>query len=105
PLDWRARLLRFFDRIDDLSKRGISANAGCPDVERSRLVDRSGIHARSCNLLDGQGLPSDRRLIDKRVAGDDFTIHRNPRAGFHYNDIAGADFGSVDIARATLAAY
>ena len=60
--------LRFLDEADDLSDRGVSADAARLEAESARLVDGASDHVVALALLDGYALARDDGLVHRRVA-------------------------------------
>jgi len=58
------------------------------------LVDRPGDDLHSGRFVNGTGLARDHRLVDGRLAFDDFAVGRHARARTDEYDIVFAEFGN-----------
>src|SRR5258708_2990723 len=96
-LNWRARLFRLLHRLEDSRERGIAAHPRGPNLKSSGLIECTRKNRGTYNLLYRLGLTSDRRLIDKGVAGHDHSVHRDATARSNEHHIAGANQIDVNL--------
>ncbi len=78
------------DELGDARERRVVAGALAGDVERAVQVHRAGKNARARRLLDGDRLAGQHRLVDAAGAFADDAIDRQPLAGPHAHELAGA---------------
>ncbi len=73
--------LRFLDQSDDLSQEGILTDAGRPDVQQPRLVDRRADDLIAGLLVDRHTLAGGHALVHGALAGDNDPIGGDFLAG------------------------
>ncbi|CAI8692242.1 LigA [Burkholderia sp. IT-111MI5] len=92
----RLRTLRLLDRVDDPRERRVGRDGRHAVFERTRFVDRACVHGIAGRLFDRQALAGDRRLVDRRAAGNDFAVQPDPLARLHAHDRAERDLRGLD---------
>jgi len=90
----RFRFLGFINEPHDARQRRLLARLRDFDAETSVLVDRPGDDLHSGRFVNGTGLARDHRLVDGRLAFDDFAVGRHARARTDEYDIVFAEFGN-----------
>jgi hypothetical protein len=89
-LDGCARMLRRFDRFNNLAEGGFLAQALGDDLKSAGLVDGASIDAAGC-LFAGHRLACNRCLLHKRVPTEDLAIDWNPAAGTDQDNLSRED--------------
>ena len=99
-LDGRARALRLLHEPDDARERRVAPHARDPEDEASRAVHGAAEDGGLGPLLDGHALARQHRLVHRRGALDDDTVHGEPFAGTHPDEVAHVHLvdGNVKIA-------
>src|SRR5215510_1580951 len=98
PNDRRSFFFGGFNQSDDPGQRGFFTDARGADFQRARRVDASGEDRIAGRLVSGQRFTCNRRLVDRRGAGDDHAVHRQSFTGTNNDDVARRDFGDFDFA-------
>ncbi len=99
------RLLSALDGLDDLGERRVTADTRRANLERPRLVDGSGEHARSRHLLDGQRFARDRGLVHERMPSLDDAIHRHAATGPDHHHLADGKGAGRNVGDLPVASY
>ncbi|OIQ69916.1 hypothetical protein GALL_484770 [mine drainage metagenome] len=90
-LDRRARASGTRNHLDDLRQNSVGANLRSLHRKGAVLVDRAASHRVALGFFDRNRLACDHAFVDRGMAIDDDTIHRNAVAGPHAQLIAGKD--------------
>jgi hypothetical protein len=90
-LDRRLRALRLLDQMDDLGEHRVLADAGRPEAEGARLVDRRPDDGVPRLLRHRDRLARDHRLVDRRATLDDLAVNGDLLAGANDYDVSPLD--------------
>src|ERR1035438_8486078 len=90
-LDRRARMLRAFNRLDDLAEGGLLTQAINANVKDTGLIDSASIDTAARRLFARHRLACNRRLFHERVAADDLAVHGNPATRPNENNLPWKD--------------
>ncbi len=82
-LSRRTAGLRLLDGVDDVGQGGVTRHLGHPELERPGGVDGAREHLGTRPLLHRYAFSGDGRLINRRVAFDDFSIERHSLSRTH----------------------
>ena len=88
PLDGRLGALRLFDQPDDLRQHRVASNPRGAHGKAAGLVERGAEDGITGGSVHRQTLAGEHRLVERRVALGDLTVHRHLFARPHQHQIA-----------------